>query len=371
MAGGGELMPPGGGTRLDWSRAGGAARFRIRADLSRADSIDLRAVVPRSASPVVVAIRVRDADGDVAVLGERRVRSQRHGWLLARHVRVPLRDVPRRIDLTRLRMIEVVARSDEGSVVILDVWARRRALPRIDQTPIPVISVQSRRLVEGSSRRTIEMSLDVRGEITRPARVWVQVITPSVQMTGRLVVLRPGTEPPTITVPIEGNTLYDGGPRSTTVAAFALDDAVVSRSFGGAIVAEDDAAPSLTIEPLDATASEGSDLAWTLRLSEPVSFFVGWGLECRNGTPDPIASTDVTSESIGIVADPAVLLCEAVPPSFIGIEPGVTEATLVIGTVADGVAEPAETAAFVLSSFPGDPITPDPITLTATIDASP
>jgi dienelactone hydrolase len=371
LADGGTLMPPGGGTRLDWSRAGGAARFRLRSDLSRTDSIDLRVVVPRSDTTVELAVRVRDADGDVAVLGERRVRAQRHGWLLARHVRVPLRDVPRRIDLARIRTVEVVARSAEGTAVILDIWARRRALPQIDETPIPVISVQSRRVVEGSTRRTIEMSLDVRGEITRPARVWVQVITPSVEMSGRLVVLRPGTEPPTISVPIEGNTLYDGGPRSTTVAAFALDDAVVARSYGGADVTEDDAAPTLTIEPLAATATEGSDLAWTLRLSEPVSFFVGWGLECRNGEPDPIASTDVTSESIGIVADPAVLLCDAVPPSFIGIEPGETEATLTMGTLADGVAEPTETATFVLSSFPGDPITPDPIEMTATIEASP
>jgi dienelactone hydrolase len=371
IAEGGTLMPPGGGTRLDWTRAGGAARFRLRSDLSRTDSIDLRVVVPRSDTTVELAVRVRDADGDVAVLGERRVRAQRHGWLLARHVRVPLRDVPRRIDLARIRSVEVVARSAEGTAVILDIWARRRALPQIDETPIPVISVQSRRVVEGSTRRTIEMSLDVRGEITRPARVWVQVITPSVEMTGRLIVLRPGAEPPTIVVPIEGNTLYDGGPRSTTVAAFALDDAVVARSYGGADVTEDDAAPTLTIAPLDATAAEGSDLAWTLRLSEPVSFYVGWGLECRNGTPDPIASTDVTSESIGIVADPAVLLCDAMPPWFIGIEPGETEATLTIGTLADGVAEPAETATFVLSSFPGDPITPDPVEMTATIEASP
>lgn len=370
-ADGGTLMPPGGGTRLDWTRAGGAARFRVRSDLSRTDSIDLRVVVPRSDTTVELAVRVRDADGDVAVLGDRRVRTQRHGWLLARHVRVPLRDVPRRIDLARIRTVEVVALSAEGTAVILDIWARRRALPQIDESPVPVISVQSRRVVEGSTRRTIEMSLDVRGEIARPARVWVQVITPSVEMTGRLVVVRPGEEPPTIDVPIEGNTLYDGGPRSTTVAVFALDDAVVARTYGGADVTEDDAAPTLTITPLDASATEGSDLAWTLRLSEPVSFYVGWGLECRNGTPDPIASTDVTSGSIGIDPDPAVLLCDAVPPSFIGIEPGETEATLAIGTVADGVAEPAETATFVLSSFPGDPITPDPITLTATIEASP
>jgi dienelactone hydrolase len=371
LADGGTLMPPGGGSRLDWSQAGGAARFRLRTDLRRADSIDLRVVVPRSDTAVELAVRVRDADGDVAVLGGRRVPVQRHGWLLARHVRVPLRDVPRRIDLARIRAVEVVARSTEGTAVILDIWARRRALPRIDETPIPVISVQSRRAGEGSSRRTIEMSLDIRGEITRPARVWVQVITPSVEMSGRLVVLRPGAEPPTIVVPIEGNTLYDGGPRSTTVAAFAMGDVVVARTFGGAIVAEDDAAPSLTIEPLAATATEGNDLTWTLRLSEPVSFFVGWGLECRNGVPDPIASTDVTSASIGIDADPAVLLCDASPTSFVGIEPGETEATVAIGTLADALTEPAETATFVLSSFPGDPITPDPIELSATIEASP
>ena len=122
----------------------------------------------------------------------------------------------------------------------------------------------------GPGTRVEYLPLEIRGEITRPAVLWVSLFTPSGQEGYRLV-LPPGTTEAGIPITVEGNDQFDPGIREYGVVIKALSQVTTGQYMGALRVIDDEPAPTLTFEATTDRVAEGGTLVFTATLSFPVS----------------------------------------------------------------------------------------------------
>ena len=136
---------------------------------------------------------------------------------------------------------------------------------------------------------------------------------------------------------------------------------------GGLTVLDDDPTPTLTVVPVATSVEEGSDLVWTLRLSDvtDVGVFVALTPTAPGpGLPPELDTKDVPADWLTEhEVDPSGsrrVLSEAAPFIFGFIEPGTDSIDVVLPTLTDRRAEGAESVVLTVIEADGA-VLPDPL----------
>jgi hypothetical protein len=377
-----ETAPAPRALAVSWQSAGGAVRIPVKKNLRGADALDFRiAAVPNSA-PIAFAVRVRDSSGAWTEL-PRRTLTLRSYWgpsplgkIVAKQLRASLRES--RVDPASINAIEIAPLTTAGRFWLLDVSTWRGSLSVSDPIHLPKASVGDVVVREGDFGEVeVDVPITIEGDVEKRATLWVQLTDYSdfEQPTrGLPLVIEPGAKSATVPLRFRADDAYDPFPQLTQVVLLARRNVVTGDFDGTVLVEEDDPAPQLSAGSANVTASEGSSLTWTFRLSAPLVNGGFWTLQFMSpgGRFAELDTNDVPRSFLdmyGVVPpDPAVPLSEL--GIFLGLEfaPGQTEAQLELPTLGDGVGEPAEGVVVVLDGF-GDPVVPLPIELTGVVPA--
>jgi len=316
--------------------------------------------------------------GDRVPLGRRLLRAYRGpsplGKIVARQVRVSLAAAG--LALGDVAAVEILPLTTNGRFWLLDISARKAGLAGSGAIALPRVSVADAVVVEGDAGDvTVNLPILIDGEVTRPARVWVQLTDYAnfdEPTRGFRLELPTGSTSATVPYTYTADDVYSPYPQLIQVALLAQKDVVTGDFDGTLLVEEDDPPPVLTVENADVEAAEGGLLTWTFRLSEPLADGAFWSIEFQPaaGRFAELDSDDVPAfwlRDFGIEPpDPAVPLSELGIWLSLQFEPGATAASVSIPVAADGVTEPAEGVALKLDGF-GDPVVPAPIELTGNV----
>ncbi len=375
-----ETAPAPRALEVAWQQAGGSLLIPVRQHGGRADTLDFRIAGEPGAPPVEFDVRVRVASGAWVALGARPRRLGSYhgpsplGKVVARQVRVDLRSAG--VALRDVTAVELSPRTPNGRFWLLDISAREQRLADSDAIDLPRVSVSDVVVAEGDAGDfTVSLPIVIDGEVTRPARLWVQLTDYAdfEQPTrGFRLELPAGATSASVPYTYTADDVYNPFPQLLQVTLLAEKDAVTADFDGTLLVEEDDPPPVLTVDANRVTAAEGSALTWTFRLSAPLANGAFWTIQFlpAAGRFPELDSDDVPAsflENFGIEPpDPAVPLSEL--GLFLDLEfpPGVDTATLSLPVAADGVVEPAEGVVLLLDGF-GDPVVPVPIELTGEV----
>jgi hypothetical protein len=375
---GAESAPSPLALELQWWRIGGTARLTLPGarDLSKASHLDLRLAVDVAFASVDLGVRLIDRRGSTIDLPDAyRVQSlpgaaSPLAKIWAQTLRFDLSGARAGIDLTQITGIELVSRSGRGHAWLLDIHSRRPGVTPSSPIALPQVSVGTAEIPEGGPGTRVEyLPLEIRGDITRPAVLWVSLFTPSGQEGYRLV-LPPGTTEAGIPITVEGNDQFDPQTREYGVVIKALSQVTTGRYIGALRVLDDEPAPTLTFEATNDRVAEGGTLVFTATLSFPVSADLWYNINLAELPGKATLYTDdVTPEFLyqwtGWVPDPAQPLWEVIWAN-VNIPAGATSATFEIPTVADGIVEGREYVTVTLSGWE-DPLLPIPITVTGIV----
>jgi hypothetical protein len=237
-----------------WTRAGGAARIRLPAAVSIAGStsVALRVAVPAGSRGTRVAVRLTDAEGRTATIGtiglDGTPRTRRGGSSWAQEARLPLTGL-RGVDLRRVVAMTLAPRTATGRLLLLDAWGYRPGLSSARPPALPRLDVGSARIVEGDAGTTASaLRLTLTAPPTRAGAVYV-VLDDSRTSTfppgdsGRVVPVPPGARHVDIPITVTGNTVDDGDGYVVRVLVVGLENVVVGRWSGDAVVVDDDPTP--------------------------------------------------------------------------------------------------------------------------------
>jgi len=365
---------------VSWSSARGSAQALLPrpASLAGAGSMDLRVIVAPRAPATRFAVRVRDAAGRSAVLGEATLTGlpgaadsstgDAPGKWWAQAVRLPLRSAAvtaSGVDLRHITRIDLLPRSATGEVWVLDAWARHPGLARAENVPVVRVDLGHWRVQEGGDgRRTVRVPVTLTGTIDVPATFWIVQAARKADLPPALaaqyVTIAPGTRRLEVGLQVVGNALDDEDLISRPVYAQAVSDTVVGDWAGALDILDDDPSPSVTIT--SAHAVEGESLVWALSLSAPSHREVSVdfrAIPVPSGTA-ALATDDVPDWWLapwtGLPSSPPVPLADLDLSLFCNVPAGQTGSTLEIPTVADDRAEGEEQVVLdVVGEVPGLP----------------
>lgn len=360
---------------LQWWRVGGKVRVELgpARNLAWAQHLDLRLAVDASSGPVELSLRLVDSrgtmvelppasrvaalPGDLSPLGKAWGQTLRFSLAQAGQV-----------DLSAITAFELVARTSRGRAWLLDVHGRRAGTTLSQSISLPRVSVATLEVPEGGpGARTVVLPLTIRGEIVRPAVLWVSIADPAGPPRAYRLVLPPGTQEAGIPIAIEGNDQFDPYyPGDHTVTLRALSQVTTGEYLGTLRLIEDDPAPTLTFAAGPSRVVEGGTLRFTATLSDPIAVDLWYSLRLEEAPGLPTLWTDDVTEEfllaqIGWLPDPPVPLWETVYASLY-IPAGSTTATFEIPTVPDSVTEGREAILVTLEAWE-DPLLPEPITV--------
>ncbi|MFN3218434.1 MAG: hypothetical protein ACE367_18220 [Acidimicrobiales bacterium] len=353
---------------IRWRRAGDGRNAEVRfaaADLRSSDAVELRIAADPAGGRARFAVRVGDARGVTATLGETTLvplpgKRSPLGKVWAQTVRMPLTGAG--IDRTRITSIEIVPLSDTGRIWVLDAHGWRPGVPAQDPIFVPQVSVGSRTVAEGDDGvRTVNVRLKVRGAITEPGEVYAVIADSGRRRTEiRRIALRPGVTP-RIPIEVTGDTRFSANRRGVRVTLLAGPGATTGRYQGALRIREDDPAPTITLTAPE-TVAEGDTVVIRARLSAPVDGMLFYQLRFRN-TPgaDPVDTDDFTEEFLlgyfGMVPDPAI------PVGSIGgfLSLRGTTAAFRLPLRIDDLAEGDEGFTVVVRPRPNDPLLEAPV----------
>lgn len=365
---------------LDWTAPGTATRVRPAAPLSLtgAGSLALRVFVPPNTTGTELDVSVTDSAGRRARLSRITVDglpgSERTASYWAREVRVPLTSATRAgLDLGHVRSLELTPRSASGKAWLMDAWGWAPGSPAVRAAALPRVDIGRLTVKEGDSgTRTYHIPVRVSGHGSGTVRF--SVLDPGTgRSVDRLVTVRPGTTPLDVPVEVRGDTRF-GYDEQHDLLAKAVRGAVVGSYRGGVTAENDDPEPEVTLTPVTDRVTEGGTLAWRISLSEPadVEFWqpvrvlaLTEGAELSTKDVDPRWLMDQTGE----LPDPERPLSQAGLWIWVNVPAGATTADFTVVTVADQVAEPAESVRLALTDDEGEPLPGRPVRTGTVTDA--
>ncbi|MFI5675290.1 alpha/beta hydrolase family protein [Streptomyces cellulosae] len=366
---------------LRWSSPGSVARVRPDKPLSLTGAKDLalRVIVPPNTIGTRLDVAVADASGKRAALGGVRVDglpgSDNTTSYWAREVRVPLSAAARAgLDLKHIKSLELTPRSDSGQAWLMDAWGWRPGTPAVRAAALPRVDIGRTTVKEGDSGvRTFRVPVRVAGRGSGQVRVYV--IDPETGAAkDRLVTVRPGGRDIDVSLKVTGNTRY-AYDMDHDIAVKAVHGAVVGAYRGGVSVQNDDPLPKVGVTPVADRVTEGQPLTWRVTLSEAADVEM-WpflaatppaeGAELSTKDVDP----QWLMENFGVSPDPELPLSEAYLYLQAAVPAGRTSAETSVPTVADTVAEPAESVRFRLADDGGEPQEGGPEATGTVLDAS-
>ena len=332
--------------------------------LAGSRALALRLIVPPNSTGNRFAVAATDARGHRTDLGAVTLDGVPGTDLTtsywAQEVRVP---VPR--TLGPIAGLELTPRGGAGKAWLIDAWGWRPGTPAPGPAVLPRIDIGQLTVDEGDSgTRTYHIPVNVKG--TGYGKIRLFLTDPVTFETKSWIAdVRPRTRTIDVPVAVTGNTRY-GATKRYTVAAKALRDTLIGDYDGGVNVREDDPLPTITVTPNRANAREGAPLTWTVQLSEAADdyLFLIFILQAPATGPE-LSSTDVDpewfAENSGEEPLPSRPLSQTALTPFLAIPTGATSTDLVVPTVADGAAEPAEHVRMQALLFPSDFGEPIPV----------
>ena len=233
-----ETAPAPRALQVDWTRAGGSVRIPVTPASGHGDALDFRIAGEPGAAPVDIDVRVRDTSGAWTSLGSGPMTLRSYhglaplGKVVARQLRAPLRG----LDASRITGIELIPRTARGRFWLLDVSTREGALAASGPVELPRISVSRLVVPEGrGGETTIELPVAIEGEVTKRARLWVQLTNFASlddPTSGFPLVLEPGTTHATIPFTYRADDVYDPFAQVTQVTLLAQKNAVTGKFRG-------------------------------------------------------------------------------------------------------------------------------------------
>jgi hypothetical protein len=351
---------------LRWSAPGSAVRVRPGTPLSLggAKDLSLRVIVPPGSSGTKLDVSLTDTRGKRAALGRVAVDglpgTERTASYWAREVRVPLSAATRAgLDLGHVKSLELTPRSHSGKAWLMDAWGWRPGTPAVRAAALPRVDLGRTTVKEGDSGvRTYRVPVRVSGHGSGQVRVYV-VDPDTGKARQHVVTVRPGGRDIDVSVRVTGNTRYSYDV-DDTVLVKALRGAVVGSYSGGVTVLNDDPVPTVTVTPVADRVTEGNPLKWKAVLSKAADVDLGemflvapvTGPELSTKDVDPAWLADATGES----PDPERPL-SSIPYLYLttNVPKGDLSAELILPTVKDQVAEPAESVRFRATDDSGLP----------------
>ncbi|WP_053849942.1 hypothetical protein [Streptomyces sp. NRRL B-24085] len=366
-----------GAVDLKWSAPGTAARVTPPAPLSLHGSrqLALRVFVPPNTNGTEFDVSVTDSANRRATLGRVEVAglpgSSYTASYWAQELRVPLTAASRAgLDLRHVKSLELTPRSRSGRAWLMDAWGWAPGTPAVKAAALPRVDVGRTIVKEGDSgTRTYRVPVRISGHGS--GRVRVYVLDPDRGRTAsRLVTVRPGSHAIDVPVEVKGDTQY-GEDVQHDIAVKAVRGAVVGKYRGGVTVENDDPEPVITLSPVTDRVTEGEALTWRLSIEAPVTVDI-WQpvrvLPVTEGTE--LSTKDVDPQWLqdwsGDVPDPERPLSDASLWVWLNIPPGSTGVDFAVPTVADQVAEPAESMRLALTDRNAEPLPGRPV-LTGTV----
>ncbi|HYJ70588.1 MAG TPA: hypothetical protein VEX15_23280 [Nocardioidaceae bacterium] len=270
--------------QLEWSRPDtvGGLSLDEPLDLSPSGStLDLRVVSDPAQGPTRIAVRLSDSDSSWTApdtLLRRLPGSNNLVALWARTVRVGLDDAAADLDLTDIRSIDLIGRSDTGRVWLLDASARRPDLSPAPDAMLPSIRIGKVSVQEGDDgdEAVAEVPYTVVGDVAAPARFGVAMTQSSFE--GRtpnryeVVTVSPGDTEGVIEVPYEADRRDDRAQTGETVMGVPLTGLAMGDYFGRVIINDDDPRPRLSFGVERKRVGYGDDLVFVTRLAAPVDY---------------------------------------------------------------------------------------------------
>jgi hypothetical protein len=270
--------------RFAWSQPGrvGGLRLHEPFDLSgEGTTLDLRVVSDPARHPTRFAVRL--ADGDSSWTSPDQLVRRLPGHMLvvpmwARTVRVGLSDVPADLDLTDIRSIEFVSRSDGGRIWLLDASARRPGLAPSPQKRLPSIRIGRGTVSEADGGGIGEVPFHVDGEVATTSRFAVvmgqQSFASQTPPRYDIVTVSPGQTGGKIEVPYGSDALDDRGGTNQLLHAVPLDGLAMSDHVGRLVVTDDDPTPRLRVAVGRHRVAYGQRMVFVARLARPVDYGV-------------------------------------------------------------------------------------------------
>lgn len=351
--------PPAPSTRaaeLSWSRAGQETTLdfaKAPLDLSDAASLDLRTIVDPRLGDVAVAVRVRDADGKAAQV-RRTIRALPRapdifpGRSWAQPLRLEVPDlVGAGLDPARVTAIDLVGRSSDGRVWVLDVAVRPTAPPPVPERRAPVVDLGEVNVVEGDRAQGVaQVPFRVRGTVTAAASLRIYGIDPADGKVRHVDVrIAPGTTTGTVSWPYPGNRLDSIDRKAHMLYAYGLHNAMAADYLGRALVRDDDPAPRISFTAVAPTVPEGRRAVWRYSLSAPVDYALNVLLAPVRGSGTPLRVNDldrVWARNWVWAPSASTPLPDAELGYFETMRPGRTSMTLSVPTRRDTVRENRE-----------------------------
>jgi len=359
-----------------WSRAAGSIRIlpRTTTSLAASTSLTMRAAVPPGSRDTRAQVRITDARGRTATLGDLVLqgtpRNTLGGSYWAQEVRLPLA-AARGLDLRRVASLTLVPRSTRGQLLLLDAWGHRPGLSAAPPASVPRLDVPTVNVTEGDSgTRTIMVRVALSG--TRrpgPASVHVALAdsrNPTIPPgdSGYVATIGARQRWVDVPVPVQGNTIDDGDGHTVRILVRGLTAVTAGEWNGAAVVVDDEPTPRATITPTATAVTEGQTVTWTVTLDAPSTVQVV-GLLAPVAPPDgsPELSTDDVPP--GFLADLGVQP-PARPVALSGIDrsllwsvpAGQTSAPVSVPTVRDDRAEGVEHLVLRVEPSEGTPQPP-------------
>ncbi|APY89756.1 hypothetical protein DCW30_16145 [Streptomyces alfalfae] len=361
---------------LRWTHPGAPVRVSPArpVSLAGADRLALRLIVPPNTAGTRFDVTLVDTAGHRAKLGRVRVDglpgsgSTASYW--GREVRVPLSEtVADKLDLKRVKTLELTPRSRSGKAWLMDGWGWRPGTPAVRPAALPRVDVGRLTVDEGDSGvRTHHIPVRVSGQGSGTVRV--SVPEPGTdRFTHRTVTVRPGTNDVDVPVEVRGDTRY-GYDVSHDAYVKAVRGAVVGSYHGGVTARNDDPMPKVTLEPVADRVTEGKPLKWRMTLSEAVDVDIMAGLTFLPVDRGAELSTlDVDKRwlehEVGVPVRPVRALSRMTEGDavYVTVPAGKKSAEVRVPTVKDDAREPAESLKARLSVYdenweprPGGPV---------------
>lgn len=341
-------------------------------DLSGAAALDLRTVVAPEPGRVQLDVRLQDGSGSTVVLtpegdGVLRRLPGRAWWvkLVAQTLRVPLAGVSG-IDLTDVRRVDLVTRSESGEVWVLDLAAVTADVAPVPEKRLPQLVFADRAVPEGDVEgpTSADLPFDVVGELTTRARFAFVVLDPRTYGRPASAVVRvpAGATGGVVEVPYDADRRDDLYRTLMVVDVFGDTGAMPARFAPTLTVVDDDPAPEITVRAVPQQVVEGGWARWVVERSEPADVYTG--IRARvvdDGRPDPLTVDDLPRgwlrHHVARVPPAGTPLFEVGLRFFGLIEPGQVRDAFRLPIRADGLAEGAETLSMrIRVQKAGDPV---------------
>ena len=386
----GEATPR--AVQASWTRAAGQVVVQNPnpVSLGRSTAVKLRVTTPPGPAVSRFAVRLTDARGRTAELGEVAVgglpRSSGVRFAWAQELRLPLTRA-KGLDLTRISKVVLVPRSATGSVVLLDAWGWAAGVNTTPAISLPRLDVGGVRVLEGGpGTRTVTVPITVTGTSTvrGPQAVRVLMLDPrTFSLTSTLVTLRPGQRSIAVPLRVVGNDLDDEDETLVAVVVQAVSGLTAGDYVNGAVIVDDDPTPTITLTSPTATAVEGGSLTWTVTLSKPSNRFI---VDYLIPVAPPSGTAEMSSDDVTAAwleqwlvddeadLDPPVKLSRLPLFGILEVEPGRTSGSVAVHTVADTRAEGAEQVRLEVLEVPvdqGASALPSGTVLTGTVTDAP